>query len=125
MNSRHRDGALVSRAIVPFGIEVVYGSSTRGWVGGLRGLLEAHRRGRDLAVVPDGPRGPRHRAKSGVIQLARATGAPIYPAAYAASRAIVLRKSWDRLVIPIPGARVHYVVGEPIRVAPDATAEEV
>ncbi|MEO2166782.1 MAG: DUF374 domain-containing protein, partial [bacterium] len=45
MNSRHRDGAIVSRAIEGLGIEVVHGSSTRGWLGGLRGLLEAHQRG--------------------------------------------------------------------------------
>jgi len=123
MNSGHRDGALVSQAIQPFGIEVVYGSSTRGWVRGLRGLLEAHRRGKDLAVVPDGPRGPRCHAKSGAVQLARATGAPIYPAAFGASRGWVLKRSWDWLLIPAPFARVHYVVGEPLVVPPDATAE--
>lgn len=123
MNSRHRDGAIISRAIRPFGIEVVYGSSTRGWVGGLRGLLDAHRRGRDLAVVPDGPRGPRQRAKSGVIQLARATGLPVFPAAFGASRSVELG-SWDRLRIPLPGARVHYVVGEPLAVPPDSSPEQ-
>lgn len=124
MNSRHRDGALISRAIRPFGIEVVYGSSSGGWVGGLRGLLEAFQRGRDLAVVPDGPRGPRCRAKSGVIQLARATGAPIFPAAFGASRALELG-SWDRLRIPVPGARVHYVVGEPLRVPSGACGAQL
>jgi lysophospholipid acyltransferase (LPLAT)-like uncharacterized protein len=123
MNSGHRDGALVSHAIRPFGIEVVYGSSTRGWVRGLRGLLEAHRRGKDLAVVPDGPRGPRCRAKSGAVQLARATGAPIYPIAFGASRGYVLKRSWDWLLIPAPFARVHYVAGEALRVPPDATPE--
>ena len=116
MNSRHRDGELISRVIRRFGIEVVYGSSTRGWVGGLKGLLAAHAKGKDLVVVPDGPRGPRCRAKSGIIQLARATGAPIYPAACGASRARTLTGSWDWLSIPLPLARVVYVVGEPLRV---------
>jgi lysophospholipid acyltransferase (LPLAT)-like uncharacterized protein len=125
MNSRHRDGELISRAIQRLGIEVVRGSSTRGWVGGLKGMLDAHRRGRDLVVVPDGPRGPRCRAKSGVIQLARATGVPIYPVAYAASRFRVLRRSWDWLSIPLPFARVAYVVGAPLRVPREATADEV
>jgi len=125
MNSAHRDGALISRAIERLGIEVVHGSSSRGWVGGLKGLLDAHRRGRDLVVVPDGPRGPRCRAKSGAIQLARATGVPVFPIACAARPAHVLRRSWDWLSIPIPGARVVYVVGDPVRVAGDATAEDV
>ena len=125
MNSRHRDGQLVSHAIRLLGIEVVRGSSTRGWVGGMRGLLAAHARGRDLVIVPDGPRGPRCRAKSGAIQLARATGAPIYPVAYAATRARVLSRSWDWLCIPLPGSRVTYVVGPPIRVARDASPLEL
>jgi lysophospholipid acyltransferase (LPLAT)-like uncharacterized protein len=123
MNSRHRDGQLISRAIRLLGIEVVRGSSTRGWVGGMRGLLAAHARGCDLVIVPDGPRGPRCRAKSGAIQLARVTGAPIYPVAYAASRAKILSRSWDWLCIPLPGARVTYVVGTPIRVARDASPD--
>jgi hypothetical protein len=121
MNSQHRDGELISRAIRPFGVEVVRGSSTRGWVGGMKGLLEARRRGCDLVVVPDGPRGPRCQAKSGVIQLARATGLPVYPVSYAASRAAIIRKSWDQLCIPLPFARVTYVVGAPVRVPRDVT----
>jgi lysophospholipid acyltransferase (LPLAT)-like uncharacterized protein len=125
MNSRHRDGELISRAIQRLGIEVVRGSSTRGWIGGLKGLLAAHGRGRDLVVVPDGPRGPRCRAKSGVIQLGRATGTPIFAVSHSASRALVLRKSWDWLSIPVPFARVTYVVGEPIVVPRDAAPEAV
>ena len=125
MNSRHRDGAIVSRVIEGLGIEVVHGSSTRGWVGGLKGLLEAHERGRDLVVVPDGPKGPRCRAKPGVVQLARATGVPIYPVASSATRFRFLAKSWDRMFVPLPFARVFYAVEEPVRVATDASAEDV
>jgi len=125
MNSRHRDGQMISRAIRLLGIEVVRGSSTRGWVAGMRGLLSAHARGRDLVIVPDGPRGPRCRAKSGAIQLARVTGAPIYPVAYAADRARVLSRSWDWLCIPLPFARVTYVVEDPIRIGRDASVAEL
>lgn len=125
MNSRHRDGALISRAIERLGVEVVHGSSSRGWVGGLKGLLGAAERGRDLVVVPDGPRGPRCKAKSGVVQLARATGLPIYPCATAARPHKRLDKSWDWLVIPLPCAEIVYAVEEPLRVAPDASPEEM
>ena len=125
MNSRHRDGALVSRAIERLGIEVVHGSSTRGWVGGLKGLLAAHARGLDIVVVPDGPKGPRCKAKSGILQLARSTGAPIYPVGYSASRFFFLSRSWDRLLIPKPTATIHYVVGKCVRVPKDASAAEL
>jgi hypothetical protein len=125
MNSQHRDGELITRAIRRFGIEVVRGSSTRGWVGGMKGLLQAQRRGCDLVVVPDGPRGPRCRAKSGVVQLARATGLPIYPVSYAASRSRTLRRSWDWLMLPLPFTRVNYVVEAPVRIGRGATKSEM
>lgn len=119
MVSRHRDGELISRAVRPLGIETVRGSSTRGWSGGLKGLLRAHRTGADLAFAADGPRGPRRVAKSGVIQMARATGASIVPVA-AAARWHRRLGSWDRLVVPLPGSPVVYVAGEALSVPADA-----
>jgi lysophospholipid acyltransferase (LPLAT)-like uncharacterized protein len=54
-----------------------------------------------------------------VVQLARVTGAAIIPVSYATDRHKRLR-SWDRLIIPLPFARVVFAVGEPLRVARDA-----
>jgi lysophospholipid acyltransferase (LPLAT)-like uncharacterized protein len=119
MNSQHRDGEIASRAIARWGIRSVRGSATRGAVPGFLRLVRAYRSGSDLAVVPDGPRGPGHRAKPGVIQLAKMTGAPIIPVSYAADRVKRLR-SWDRLMIPLPFARVTLAIGEAVRVPRDA-----
>ncbi|HXQ24459.1 MAG TPA: lysophospholipid acyltransferase family protein [Candidatus Acidoferrales bacterium] len=124
MNSQSRDGEIATRAVARWGIRSVRGSATRGGAGGFMQLVNAYRRGDDLAVVPDGPRGPRYIVKRGVIHLARATGAPIIPVTYAATRAWQLR-SWDRLIIPRPFARVVYVVGEPLRVPRHADEGEV
>ncbi|MBI3303069.1 MAG: lysophospholipid acyltransferase family protein [Deltaproteobacteria bacterium] len=124
MNSSHRDGEIITRVIKRFGISAVRGSSTRGWMGGLKGMIEAYRQGHDLIVVPDGPRGPRYHAKPGALQLARATGAPIFPVTYGAAWKTTVR-SWDRLLIPFPLSRVTYVVGQPILVSADASAEEM
>ena len=124
MVSRHRDGELVTRAVRPLGIETARGSSTRGWSGGLKAMLRAHRRGSDLAFAPDGPRGPRHVVKRGVIQVARATGAPIVPVA-AAARWCVRLGSWDRLILPLPFSRIVYVAGNLLEVRGDATPAEV
>ena len=115
MLSWHRDAEIAAQAMRRFRIRAVRGSSTRGWVGGLRGLLEADARGEDIAVVPDGPRGPRHEAKAGVVQLARATGLPVV-AVGAAARPAWRLGSWDRLVVPWPFARVALVASEPIPV---------
>jgi lysophospholipid acyltransferase (LPLAT)-like uncharacterized protein len=124
MNSVHRDGEIITRVLQRFGVNAVRGSSTRGWMSGLKGMLDAYQQGHDLLVVPDGPRGPCYQAKSGVIQLARATGAPIFPAAYSAAWKTTVG-SWDRLLIPFPFSRVLYVVGEPIYVPREATNEEI
>jgi hypothetical protein len=113
MLSWHRDAEIAARALRRLGIDSVHGSSTRGWLGGLRGLLDAEARGADLVIVPDGPRGPRYVAKQGVVQLARATGLPVVAFGAAAAPARRLR-SWDRLQIPRPFARVAIVAGRPI-----------
>jgi lysophospholipid acyltransferase (LPLAT)-like uncharacterized protein len=84
--SRHRDGELIARVLRRFDFGTVRGSTTRG---GGRALLEMVRQGRagaDLAVTPDGPRGPRCLAQPGIIELAKLTGLPIVPLTFAASK---------------------------------------
>jgi lysophospholipid acyltransferase (LPLAT)-like uncharacterized protein len=118
LNSQHRDGEIATRALARWGIRSVRGSATRGGAAGFIQLVNAYRDGADLAIVPDGPRGPRHVVKPGILHLARATGAPIFPVTYAARRTGHLR-SWDRLIIPWPFTRVVYAAGEPIEVPRD------
>jgi hypothetical protein len=84
--SRHRDGELISSAMRSFGFSSVRGSTTRGGSAALKGLIERGRSGRDLAVTPDGPKGPRQVAQPGVILLARMTGLPIFPLTFGASK---------------------------------------
>ncbi len=121
MNSTHRDGEIVSRVLARFGISATRGSSTRGGVPGFRGLLRANRRGLDLALIPDGPRGPAGVAKAGAAELAIATGAPLFPMAVSCSRGWRLG-TWDRMMIPRPFSRVVLVVGEPLRATTGAAS---
>ena len=107
--SWHRDAEIAAQAMRRLGVRAVRGSATRGWLGGLRGLLTARARGEDIIIVPDGPRGPRHQAKDGALQLARATGLPLVAVGAAAWPARRLR-SWDRMVVPRPFARVAIVL---------------
>ena len=119
MVSHHRDGEIATNLLGAWGVSTVRGSATRGAVAGFLQLVHAYRNGHSLAVLPDGPRGPRYVAKPGAVRLAKSVGSPIYPMAYAATRFTRLR-SWDRLVVPLPFARVLIEVGEPIRVPPQA-----
>jgi len=124
MVSHHRDGEVATRLLAAWGVSTVRGSASRGAVGGFLRLVDAYRSGHSLAVLPDGPRGPRYVAKPGVIHLAKATGAPIYPAAYVAARAWRL-KSWDRLIVPKPFGRLRIEVGTPLQVPSDSTPAQL
>lgn len=120
--SQSRDGELIARTIERLGIATARGSSSRGAVAGLRALLRQARAGEDIAFTPDGPRGPRGVVQPGVLLAAQATGWPIVPVALAASRAKRLR-SWDRMVVPLPFGRVHYVYGPSLTVERGADQE--
>ena len=115
--SQSRDGELIARTVAKLGlgIESSRGSSSRGGVAGMRTLLRKAGEGYDLAITPDGPRGPASEVQPGVILAAAATGFPIQPMALAATRAKRLR-SWDRFVVPLPLSTVHLVYGEPLAV---------
>ncbi|MBE9529483.1 MAG: DUF374 domain-containing protein [Proteobacteria bacterium] len=84
--SAHKDGELIARTVRPFGILCVRGSSTRGWFKGLRGVLQSVKDGRDIAITPDGPKGPARRAQMGALQIARSTGLPVMPVSFGASK---------------------------------------
>jgi lysophospholipid acyltransferase (LPLAT)-like uncharacterized protein len=118
--SRSRDGELVSRLAQAFGLRVVRGSSSRGGTTALRVLARLLREEHaEVAIIPDGPRGPRHVAQPGAVVLAKLSGAPVVPLGFGASRATVL-DSWDRFLVPHPFARAAFVFGEPLHVPEDA-----
>jgi lysophospholipid acyltransferase (LPLAT)-like uncharacterized protein len=113
--SRSADGELVAQYVGCFGLDVVRGSSSHGGAAALRALAAALREGEDVAIIPDGPRGPRRRAQPGVVALAALSGAPIVPLAFAARPARRLR-SWDEFAIPLPFARAAAIFGPPMAV---------
>jgi lysophospholipid acyltransferase (LPLAT)-like uncharacterized protein len=121
--SRSRDGELVARFVQAFGFRVVRGSTSRGASTALRVLARLLREeAAEVAVVPDGPRGPRCVAQPGAVLLAKLGRAPILPLGFGVSRATVCR-SWDAFVVPHPFARVAVVFGDPLRVPEDADRE--
>lgn len=120
--SRSRDGSLVVGYARRFGLEVVRGSSSRGGAAALRALVTAVRAGRDVALVPDGPRGPRGQLGPGVVALAGLTGAPVVPLGFAARPANRLA-TWDAFMIPAPFARAAAVFGAATTIARDDDLE--
>lgn len=121
--SEHADGEYIRRVLQPYGFGVVRGSSTRGGARGLRELVREARGGRDLAVTPDGPRGPRHRFKEGALVVAQLSGLPVVPLVGAASSAWRFN-SWDRFLVPRPFSTVRIAYGSPLPVPRDADRAE-
>jgi lysophospholipid acyltransferase (LPLAT)-like uncharacterized protein len=80
-------------------------------------------RGYDLAITPDGPRGPRYVVQEGIISLGQLTGYPIIPSSYHLGWKIRL-KSWDGFQIPLPFSRCEMFYNKPIRVPTNATEAE-
>ncbi len=123
MSSRHRDSQMLVRVLERFGLATAWGSSSAGGAAGLRDLLRRIRQGYDAGFTPDGPRGPRRRAKPGVVAAAKLSGLPIVPVAFSARPAWRLR-SWDRTLVPAPFARGLFIYGDPLCIPRDADDEE-
>ena len=120
--SQSRDGRFIGAVLRRFRLQVVLGSSSRGGATSMRTLLGLLADGAQIAVTPDGPRGPRRIAAAGVAQIAAASGVALLPCSAQISRRKVMR-SWDRMVIPLPFARGVVVCGAPIRVPPEGWQE--
>ncbi len=112
--SRSTDGEILARSISPFGFGTIRGSTSRGGLAALRAVVRETERGGFIVIAPDGPRGPARVAKSGIVQVAAATGAPIVPMAGSA-RHVWRARSWDRLQIPKPFTEVVVARGEEMR----------
>lgn len=113
--SQHGDGEYITQILHRKGFGTARGSSTRGGSKGLRELLRAARSGLDLAVTPDGPKGPVHGFKPGALVAAQLTGLPMLPLAVRCSSAWRAR-SWDRFMVPKPFSRIRVVYGPPLRI---------
>lgn len=112
--SRHADGQLIARAIERLGFTTVRGSSTRGGVEAIKGMIRQSQNGH-IAITPDGPKGPRRVAQQGVSFIASLSGKEVIPFGVGFARAWRL-KSWDRFVLPVPFSRVVLMTGKPLAV---------
>ena len=110
LTSPSKDGAIIAGVMARFGIGSVRGSSSRRGTTALRELTALLEAGEDVAITPDGPRGPKYKISPGIIKLSQLTGVPIMPIHVSYSRYWQL-KSWDAFRIPKPFSRVEVVFG--------------
>jgi lysophospholipid acyltransferase (LPLAT)-like uncharacterized protein len=124
--SEHRDGEMIARVAKSLGFRTVRGSTTRGASRALVGLARELMDGHDVAVTPDGPRGPARSFAPGALIAAQRARAPVIAVGLAVKHAWRL-ESWDRFVIPKPFSSVRIAYSDPVLLDaanPRAAAQE-
>lgn len=116
--SEHSDGRIISKVTSYFGLDNVPGSSTRSGRKAAIRLIKVLKAGDNIAITPDGPRGPVNQSKEGVLRVAQLSGAPILPIAGGASSSWRMT-SWDKMVVPKFFSRLQLRIGEPMYISED------
>jgi len=123
LTSPSKDGEILAQLMGYLGMGAVRGSSSRRGSQALRELIRLVESGVDIAITPDGPRGPRYKLSPGPIALAQATGALLMPVTATFSRCFEM-KTWDGFRIPLPFSTVTVKIGGLIPIASDVSDEE-
>ncbi len=128
--SRSGDGEIIARVVHKWGFSTVRGSQDKGRrkKGGVRAtmeMIEKINEGQNVAIMVDGPAGPFHEVKNGVIKVAKHTGGAIIPMIwYSPNKSLVKLPSWDKFKIPLGFTKIVNLYGEPIYVPENSTPEE-
>lgn len=124
MISRSRDGEIITRILKHFQVGSARGSSSKkGNLAAREVIRKVTEEGCDVAMTPDGPRGPRYRVQPGIVQIAQLTGRPILPVTYHFGWRKELG-SWDRMQVPYPFSACRIVLKPLIYVPAELSQEE-
>jgi lysophospholipid acyltransferase (LPLAT)-like uncharacterized protein len=115
LTSPSRDGEILAGVMAHLGMGSVRGSSSRRGVTALRELTEKLEAGYDLAITPDGPRGPKYTLGPGALFLAQKRGLRILPLHARYHRAFRL-KTWDSFAIPWPFSKISIVMDHYVKI---------
>lgn len=126
LTSASKDGDFLAASIGQFGVAAVRGSSAKGGrqkrgAAALVGLARWLEAGYDVAITPDGPRGPAEQIQPGLLKLAQLTGVPILPIRLD-YRDCWRLKTWDRFMVPKPFSRIAVTL-QPLVAVPRAADE--
>ena len=109
ITSTSKDGELMTTVIHLLGGKTSRGSSTRGAVSALKGLIEICKGGANSSFAVDGPKGPLHEVKPGVFELSRLMKSEIYSAGVFCDHAWLFPKAWNKTFLPKPFAKIQIV----------------
>jgi lysophospholipid acyltransferase (LPLAT)-like uncharacterized protein len=114
--SDHRDGESITKTVEYLGIGSIRGSSSSGGVRALLAAIKELKSGIDVAITPDGPRGPRYSVADGIVAIAQKSGAKIV--IFNTNSTKFWRfNSWDKFVIPKPFGQIDFFVSDPLDIS--------
>jgi lysophospholipid acyltransferase (LPLAT)-like uncharacterized protein len=115
--SPSRDGEIIAQIALGWRFRIVRGSGSHSIVRAWVEMRQDLRKGGELIIIPDGPRGPDRQLKPGCLKLAQDTGAALIPWSFSATRKKFL-SSWDRFLLFYPFSRIVAIYGKPMTVSP-------
>lgn len=122
--SLSKDGEIIAYTVKKIGFSTVRGSMGRGGMKATREIIRILEEGGNLAYTVDGPKGPGHKVKKGVVRIAQMSGRPIIPVNSDSTYRYIF-KSWDKYQVPLPGSKMPLVFGDPIYVPEDLSEDDV
>ena len=114
--SENRDGEIIAKTAELFNCGAVRGSSSHGASKVLMRALRELKVGNDVAITPDGPRGPRFSFAGGVITIAQKSGAKIVVCNSKPSKYWQFN-SWDKFILPKPFGKIDFYMSEPLDIS--------
>ena len=121
MVSTSKDGDIMSGFLKILGVKASRGSSTRGAVSALKGILRLAKAGFRPSFAVDGPKGPYHKVKPGALEVAKILECRIHPLGVSCSNSFVFKKSWNKSYLPLPFSKLVIFSGPPMKSLSDVT----
>jgi len=123
--SPHQDGQIIAKILRKYNISTINGSTNDHAATAAVKIVKELNSGTTVAIIPDGPRGPRMKLNKSIVYFAQKTGKPIIGFTYSAKNAMVIKKSWDAMLIPRPYTEGIILPTKPFFVPKDLTEEEL
>ena len=109
-------GEIQTKILQRLGYTIVRGSSKRKGVQSLINMKKAMEHGCSGAFAVDGPRGPIHKSKPGVLFIAEKLGYPVIPVAASSDKFWIVKNTWCRYLLPKPFSRCYIAMGKPLNI---------
>ncbi|MDO4690269.1 MAG: lysophospholipid acyltransferase family protein [Fusobacterium sp.] len=125
LSSPTKDGELISVPLEKLGYTLVRGSSDKKSVSSTISLLKYLKKGYSMGTPLDGPKGPKEKAKKGLLYLAQKSSIPLVTFGVAYEKKWIFKKTWDKFEMPKPFSKICIFIGEEIKIGEDEDIDKL